>query len=135
MRNGYYQMSVKESALPKTASITPKGHCEFLRMPFGLATAPHTFQCAVSNIFRSNPNVLVFLDDLLIHDKSIEKHTNNLENVFFLLKHHNILLNLRKCEFFLTKVNYLVNYIERKDQSQFRNGSISERGSSTAHQA
>ena len=107
MKNGYHQLAMRNEAISKTAFVSQRGHFEFLQMPFGLATAPRTFQRAISNIFKPDHNVLVFLDDLLIHNKNLEEHMKTLKLVFEKLKKHNILLNLSKCEFFLSKIRYL----------------------------
>ena len=44
LKNGYLQVPLHASAIPKTAIITPFGLFEFLRMPFGLKNAGMSFQ-------------------------------------------------------------------------------------------
>ena len=44
LASGYWQVEVDPVDKEKTAFSTPKGHCKFNVMPFGLANAPATFQ-------------------------------------------------------------------------------------------
>ena len=44
LASGYWQVPLVESAIPKTAFVTPDGgHYDYLRLPFGLCNAPGTF--------------------------------------------------------------------------------------------
>ena len=113
MRNGYYQIAIDIDDIWKTAFVTPNGHFEFLRMPFGLSTVPRTFQRTLANIFYNNQHVIVFLDDLLIHNKSEEEHLTTLNNVFRILIENNLQLNLDKCKFFTNEIRYLGSIISK----------------------
>ena len=53
------------------------------------------------------PNVLVYIDDLLIHSKTHEEHLEILEQVFSRLRAHGLKMNLPKCFFGSKNVSYL----------------------------
>jgi hypothetical protein len=43
LRQGYYQVKVREEDISKTAFNSRYGHFEFVVMPFGVTNAPSTF--------------------------------------------------------------------------------------------
>ena len=51
LASGYWQVPVNPAHVHKTAFATHLGLYEFLRMPFGLKTAPHTFQRILNTVF------------------------------------------------------------------------------------
>lgn len=51
LKDGFHHVDVAEESIKYTAFITPLGHFEFLKMPFGLKTAPATFQKFINKIF------------------------------------------------------------------------------------
>ena len=107
LNSGYFQIPVSLNDIPKTAFVLPFGHFEFLRMPFGLAAAPMTFQQAMSTLFSSYSFVSVFMDDILIHSPDPSSHLEHLEIVFNILKSNNLTINSEKCTFHATTVTYL----------------------------
>ncbi|XP_064462728.1 uncharacterized protein LOC135373461 [Ornithodoros turicata] len=50
LASGYYQVPITESSRSKTAFVTPDGHYEFTRMPFGLVNAPAVFQRMINAV-------------------------------------------------------------------------------------
>lgn len=72
LASGYHQLQVQEEDRQKTAFTTPFGLYEFNRMPFGLKTAPATFQRAMDNVLRGLQGLhcLVYLDDVIIFSTS-----------------------------------------------------------------
>eukprot|EP00171_Calliarthron_tuberculosum_P000507 IDg507t1 len=64
--SGYWQMSVAEDSVDKTAFVSHSGFFEWTRMPFGLTNAPATFQRALDLILARYKwrSCLVYLDTL-----------------------------------------------------------------------
>ncbi len=68
LRNAYYLVRIREGDEWKTAFNTPRGHFEYLVMPFGLSKAPAVYQALVKDVLRDMVDQLiyVYLDDILI---------------------------------------------------------------------
>ncbi len=73
MRDGYHQIPMKFDDKVKTLFTCRYGTFQFTVMPFGLSTAPATFQRMMNTIFFEmlDLGVLVYLDDVLIYSKTI----------------------------------------------------------------
>lgn len=109
LANGYHQIEINESDRQKTAFSTEAGHYEFLRMPFGLKTAPATFQRAMDNVLRGLQGLhcLVYMDDIIIYSTSMQEHVKDLRSIFDRLREANLKVQLDKSEFLRKEVLYL----------------------------
>ncbi|XP_076545712.1 uncharacterized protein LOC143305557 [Osmia lignaria lignaria] len=109
MTSGFYQISIAEDSIEKTAFVTPDGHYEFLRMPFGLANAPAVFQRAINTALGTlrNKIALVYIDDVLIPSRTIEEGLKYLEIVLQALDTAGFSINIEKCKFFQKTIEYL----------------------------
>lgn len=106
---GFHQIAVAPDSIAKTAFITPDGHFEFLKMPFGLVNAPAVFQRAINNALGNlrYGQVLVYMDDLLVPSITAEQGLELLEEVFQLLCDAGFKLNLKKCSFLKQSIQFL----------------------------
>ena len=109
LSSGFLQIPMDEGSIPFTAFNTPDGHYEFLRMPFGLRNAPLHFQSVMNRILAPllHRNLEVYLDDNLVHARTMEELVDTLMNVFSLLRQHGLKLNKKKCQFGVTEVEFL----------------------------
>ena len=104
---------MKEEDIPKTAFRTHDGHYEFLVMPFGLTNSPSTFQSLMNDVFRPYLRrfELVFFDDILVFNPTMELHLSHLRTILKLLLHHQLYAKRSKCVFGYTEVDYLGHII------------------------
>lgn len=109
MTQGYYQIPVSENSIEKTAFVTTDGQYEFLRMPFGVCNAPATFQRLLNRVLGNlrHDKVVNYLDDILILCNSVEEGLELLKTVLELFQKANLKLNLKKCQFFESSIEYL----------------------------
>ncbi|GKD92910.1 putative reverse transcriptase domain-containing protein [Tanacetum coccineum] len=114
LRSGYHQLRVCEEDIPKTAFRTRYGHYEFQVMSFGLTNAPTIFMDLMNQVCKpySDRFVIVFIDDILIYSKSITEHEGHLKLILNLFKEEELYAKFLKCEFWLSKVQFLGHVID-----------------------
>ncbi|GKA24335.1 putative reverse transcriptase domain-containing protein [Tanacetum coccineum] len=113
IRSGYYQLTVHEDDILKTAFRTQYGHFEFTVMPFGLTNAPSVFMDLMNRVCRPylDKFVIVFIDDILIYSRTKEEHEMHLGLILKLLKKEKLYAKFSKCEFWLQEVHFLGHVI------------------------
>ena len=109
LASGYWQVKMVASDVSKTAFVTSKGLYEFTVMPFGLTNAPATFQRLMERVLYGLTweHCMVYLDDILIHSKTIEAHERSLREVLRRLRKANLKAKPSKCQFGRKRVDYL----------------------------
>lgn len=115
LKNGYWQLAVKPSDRDKTAFVCPFGTFRFKRMPFGLKTAPSTFQRLMDKFRAGLPNVtlLAYLDDLVVLSPTFQRHLEDLKLVFDRLRQFKLAANREKCAFVCSEIKYLGHRISK----------------------
>ncbi|GKF93976.1 putative reverse transcriptase domain-containing protein, partial [Tanacetum coccineum] len=83
-------------------------------MSFGLTNALAIFMDLMNWVCKSYLDrfVIVFIDDILIYSKSRKEHEGHLKLILRLLKKEELYARFSKCEFWLSKVQFLGHVID-----------------------
>ncbi|GJU98443.1 putative reverse transcriptase domain-containing protein [Tanacetum coccineum] len=94
--------------------LTRYSHYEFQVMPFGLTNAPAVFMDLMNRVCKLYLDrfVIVFIDDILIYSKSRKEHKGHLRLILKLLKEEKLYAKFSKCDFWLSKVQFLGHVID-----------------------
>ena len=112
LRQAYQQMELDDDSKELVAINTHQGLYQFNRLPYGVASAPALFQRTMDTILRGIPNVICYIDDILVTGSTDEKHLVNLEEVLKRLQQHGVRLKASKCVFFQDSVEFLGHTID-----------------------
>jgi hypothetical protein len=75
-------MQFDEKSQPLTAfTIRGRGQYQWITSPMGLLGCPASFQRLMEGMLRNISNIIVYIDDLLVHTKTHEDHLKVLEQV------------------------------------------------------
>ncbi len=108
LTSGFWQLPLDQASRPLTAFTCPgKGQFQYNVLSMGLKGGPGSFQRMMELTVGGIPNVIVYIDDLLVHTSSHEQHIEILQKVFSRLRNVNIKLNPEKCQFGAVNVQYL----------------------------
>jgi hypothetical protein len=77
---GYHQIKIHPKDVPKTAFSTRYRLYEYLVMSFGLTNVPTHFMYLMNSVFMPEMDkfVMIFIDNILIYLKNVEKHEQHL---------------------------------------------------------
>ncbi|GJU65304.1 putative reverse transcriptase domain-containing protein [Tanacetum coccineum] len=105
---------VRDEDIPKTTFRSHYGHYEFQVMPFGLTNALTVFMDLMNRVCRPYLDrfMIVFIDDILIYSKTEEEHDAHLRPILELLKKEELYAKFSKCNFWLSKVQFLGHVID-----------------------
>lgn len=107
--SGNHQVPMEPMSMAKTGFVTPQGTFEFQVMPFGLTSAPATYQRMMANLLGPYLNrfVMVFIDDVIVFSRNQDDHKMHLKLVLDRCQEANLKLKFKKCHFGSGKVEYL----------------------------
>ncbi|GKF76721.1 putative reverse transcriptase domain-containing protein, partial [Tanacetum coccineum] len=83
-------------------------------MLFGLTNAPAVFMDLMNRVCKPylDKFMIVFINDILIYSKSDEEYAEHLKLILKLLKKEELYAKFSKCEFWLSKVQFLGHVID-----------------------
>lgn len=117
LRSAFWQIPLDETSKEKTAFAIPgRGLFHFTVLPFGLSNAAQTQQRLMDAVFgpKLEPNIFVYLDDIIIISSTFEQHIDLLREVAERLREANFTVNINKCEFFRSSLKYLGFIVDRQ---------------------
>ena len=112
-RDGFGGCPVRPSDRPLTAFNTKWGLYEWNVAPMGIKTSPAHFQRLMDSVLREHIGkwVLVFVDDILIFECSVDAMLDRIDQLHSILAEHRIHLKDSKCAFCLRNVKFLGNLV------------------------
>jgi hypothetical protein len=115
LRAGYHQIRLADGEAFKTAFQMHQGHFEYKVMSFGLSGAPATFQRAMNTTLAPllRKCALVFFDDILVYNPTMDQHLIDLEAMLHLLRKDKWQVKASKCSFAQQQLSYLGHVISQ----------------------
>lgn len=77
------------------------------RLQFGVNLAPGIFQREVEKLVQGIPNIVCYLDDILIGGRTKAEHSTAVNEVLTHLLKYGLTVNNKKCLFFQTRMKFV----------------------------
>ncbi|XP_019614003.1 PREDICTED: uncharacterized protein K02A2.6-like [Branchiostoma belcheri] len=112
-KDGFWQVKLDEESSYLTTFWTPFGRFRWLRMPFGISTAPEEYQRRQHEVLEGLQGVDVIADDILVFgcgdtdEEADRDHDVNLSRLLERARESNLKLNKRKMRLKLKQVPYM----------------------------
>ncbi|CAH8583497.1 unnamed protein product [Dicrocoelium dendriticum] len=107
LRKAFFHMPLTPESRPLTAFLTSSGLFQYKVLPMGLSSAPAAWQKFMNHSLADLPGQIAYMDDICVFGKSRDEHDSRLRAVLQRLESLDLRLNLEKCIFCATDVEFL----------------------------
>ena len=109
LTKGYWQVPLEKATIEKSAFITSRGLYEFLVMPFGMKTAPATFQRMMTDVVLKDLDCAdAYIDDVEVDTPStFAQHLSDLRQILERLREYNLHARPSKCKIAMKTVDFV----------------------------
>lgn len=108
LKEAFHRITVLPHCRALTAFHTHRGVFQFTRMPFGLCTAPATYQRFIDWILApAREHTIRYVDDVLVLGQTRRQCELRTAHVERLLRHHQVLINNDKSERLVRKTTFV----------------------------
>ena len=117
--SGYWQVPLDQDAQEKAAFVTRGGLWKWRVLPFGLTSAPATFERLMEQVLKGLQwkSLLLYLDDVIVFSPDFQTHMDRLGTVLARFRQANLKLKPSKCELLQERVRYLGHVVSREGVS------------------
>ena len=113
LSQAYLQVPLEDESKKYLVINTHKGLFRYTWLPYGVSFAPGIFQHLMENILQDLPNVIVYMDDILVTGATEKEHLNTLAEVLSRLERAGLRAQKQKCKFMSSSVTYLGHMIDQ----------------------
>ena len=114
LSNAYQQVVLDEESRKLTTISITKGLFEYVRLPFGVSSAPGIYQRITEQLLQNIPMTVVYRDDIIVSGSIQEEHDRNLRTVLTRLLDKGVRLRKEKCVFMQNSCRYLGHVIDEE---------------------
>ena len=113
---GFYQIRLDEESSKLCTFNTPFGRYRYLRLPFGISSAPEVYSQAMRQMFEGLENVNTSMDDIIVWGKTRQERDTALCKALEVAKKDNLRLNKEKCQFEVKEIAFLGDILSADGQ-------------------
>ena len=88
--SGFFKIPLSEESSYLCTMATPRGRVRFLRMPFGLVSAPEVYVQVMQQMFGDRRGCHIYVDDFLVEGETMAELLVNLRGVFIRCREVNL---------------------------------------------
>ena len=113
LRSAYWQVKLPMKQVGLYSFSFENETYTWLRSSFGTKGMSATFSYIMESVFGSIPNCIIYMDDLSIHNETIEEQLKTISQVLEKCSEYGLTFNLPKCCFFVTEIKafgFIINW-------------------------
>ena len=105
--SGFWQLKLDQESSKLCTFITPFGRYRFLRLPFGISSAPEVYHRTVHQLFENMEGVNTTMDDIIVWGSTKKEHDERLVKVLNKIREVKLKLNQEKCEMGVSELTFM----------------------------
>ncbi len=107
VKQGFWHIKLDEASSMLTTFNTPFGRFRWVRLPFGIASAPEVFQRSMHELVEGLQGVEVVADDFLVHGIDVRTHDANLHAFLQRCEERDVVLSSNKLQLRRSEVPFI----------------------------
>lgn len=112
--SGFWMIPLSEDSSKLCTFATPFGRYRFLRLPFGINSAPEIFHAEMVRLFGYIKGLIIYMDDFMIHASTVEEHNIILAQVLERAKLVGLRFNRSKSNILRNEIKFIGHIFSEK---------------------